>query len=248
RESYISLEPGLLPLRGELHPDGTPMPVQGPFGSGTVYARIWRAQVGSVPLYLLDTDVEEDAPRDRHITDRLYGGDLEHRLKQEIVLGIGGARALRMLGHNVEVHHLNEGHAAFVAAERLREIVQENGSTLAEAVERVRDEIVFTTHTPVPAGHDYFPADLLARYLGPYVRESGLDWAEFTGLGRMVPHDAAESFCMTILALRTAGGRNGVSRLHGEVSRRMWQGLWPNLPENEVPIGHVTNGVHLPTW
>jgi starch phosphorylase len=248
RESYISLEPGLLPLRGERASDGTPIRVQVPFGSGTVHARVWRAQVGSVPLYLLDTDVEENSPQDRHITDRLYGGDVEHRLKQEIVLGIGGVRALRLLGHSVEVHHLNEGHAAFVAAERLREVVQESGLPMADALERVREEIVFTTHTPVPAGHDYFPPDLLARYLAPYVRESGLDWSEFLGLGRMVPHDAAESFCMTILALRTAAARNGVSRLHGEVSRRMWHGLWPNLPESEVPIGHVTNGVHLPTW
>src|SRR5690606_12513088 len=168
RETYISLEPGLLPLRGELNPDGTPLRVHVPFGNGTVHARVWRAQVGSVPLYLLDTDVEENSPQDRHVTDRLYGGDVEHRLKQEIVLGIGGVRALRALGHDVDVHHLNEGHAAFVAAERLREMMQENGGAMADALARVREEIVFTTHTPVPAGHDYFPPDLLARYLSPY--------------------------------------------------------------------------------
>jgi glycogen phosphorylase len=247
RESYMSLEPGLLPLRGERRDDGTPLRVEVPIGGRTVRARVWCAQVGSVPLYLLDTDVEENEPADRHITDRLYGGDLEHRLKQEIVLGIGGVRALRALGHEVDVHHLNEGHAAFVAVERIRELVAE-GSDFANAVERVRPAMVFTTHTPVPAGHDYFPPDMLARYLEPYARAAGLEWRDLIGLGRVNPTDAGESFCMTVLALRTSGARNGVSRLHGEVSRQMWRRLWPEVPEADVPIGYVTNGVHLPTW
>jgi starch phosphorylase len=247
RESYISLEPGLLPLRGERHADGTPMRVEVPLGNRTLLARVWCAQVGAVPLYLLDTDVEENAPSDRHITDRLYGGDIEHRLKQEIVLGIGGVRALRALGHDVDAYHLNEGHAAFVAVERMREIMEEV-SDFGTAGDRVRAGMVFTTHTPVPAGHDYFPPDLLARYLEPYALAARMDWPRFVGLGRINPTDAGEAFCMTVLALRTSGARNGVSQLHGLISRQMWRRLWPDRAESDVPIGHVTNGVHLPTW
>ncbi|MGH7505940.1 MAG: alpha-glucan family phosphorylase, partial [Longimicrobiales bacterium] len=162
QEIYRGLQPSYLPLRGEHDAQGRPLRVEVPLGERRVRARVWRAQVGSVPLYLLDTDVEENEREDQHITDRLYGGDVEHRLKQEIVLGIGGVRALRALGHGVEVHHLNEGHAAFAAAERIRESVA-TGTGLEAAVQRVRREMVFTTHTPVPAGHDRFPPDLLER-------------------------------------------------------------------------------------
>jgi starch phosphorylase len=248
QEVYRALQPSYLPLRGEHDEAGRPLRVEVPLDARQVRARVWRAQVGAVPLYLLDTDVAENHPDDRHITDRLYGGDIEHRLKQELVLGIGGLRALRALGHNPEVHHLNEGHAAFVAAERIREVMAADGSDLEAAIAAVRREMVFTTHTPVPAGHDYFPPHLLERYLGQYVREMEVPWGEFLALGRENPKNDQEPFCMTVLALKTAGGRNGVSRLHGDVSRRMWRSLWPSVPEADVPIGHVTNGVHLPTW
>jgi starch phosphorylase len=244
RDGYTSSDPRLLPLRPVLGPDGAPLMVSFPFADHEAHARIWRADIGRVPLYLLDTNVPENRPEDRRITDRLYGGDNEHRLQQEIVLGIGGMRALRALGREPDVIHLNEGHAAFAACERARGLMHERES-FRDASARVARNVVFTTHTPVAAGHDYFPQDLLERYLGGYIWEMREPWDHFLGLGRTT-HDAR--FCMTALAIRLSTKRNGVSRLHGAVSRTMWHQTWPDLPEQDVPIGHVTNGVHLPTW
>src|SRR5687768_6737116 len=240
---YDPAEPRLLPLRPVVGHDGAPRLVSFPFQAGVAYARIWRADVGRVPLYLLDTNVPENSPEQRRITDRLYGGDGEHRLQQEIVLGIGGMRALHAVGCTPEVIHLNEGHAAFAALEHMRE--QGRSEHLRDHASAVETGIVFTTHTPVNAGHDYFPPDLLERYLGSYVWELREPWDRFLALGR-TDHDWR--FCMTALALRLSSCRNGVSKLHGAVSRAMWRSLWPEQAEQDVPIGSVTNGVHLPTW
>ncbi|HSK20839.1 MAG TPA: alpha-glucan family phosphorylase [Longimicrobiales bacterium] len=244
RDTYLSADPRSLPLRPVLGTDGAPLLVSFPFGDHAAHARLWRADVGRVPLYLLDTNVPENRPEDRRITDRLYGGDNEHRLQQEIVLGIGGMRALRAIGREPEVIHLNEGHAAFAACERAGGLLRDQES-FRDASARVAGGVVFTTHTPVAAGHDYFPAALLERYLGGYMWEMREPWDRFLALGRTA-HD--ERFCMTALAIRLSTIRNGVSRLHGAVSRTMWNQVWPELPEQDVPISHVTNGVHLPTW
>ncbi|HEU5207879.1 MAG TPA: alpha-glucan family phosphorylase [Longimicrobiales bacterium] len=234
-----------LPITLESGPDGQPIIVDLPFLDHRIQARIWRADVGRVPLYLLDTDLDANRAEDRGVTDRLYGGDTEHRLRQEYVLGIGGMRALRLVGREADVVHLNEGHAAFAAMEHVREIVEQEQSSFAEAVERAKRNVVFTTHTPVPAGHDYFPRDLLERYLGGYVWEMKQPWDEFLSLGLF---EGESRFCMTALALRLSSRRNGVSRLHGAVSREMWNVIWPEAPLENVPITHITNGVHLPTW
>ena len=244
RDTYLSADPRSLPLRPVLGTDGAPLLVSFPFGDHAAHARIWRADVGRVPLYLLDTNVPENRPEDRRITDRLYGGDNEHRLQQEIVLGIGGMRALRAIGREPEVIHLNEGHAAFAACERAGGLLRDQES-FRDASARVAGGVVFTTHTPVAAGHDYFPHGLLERYLGGYMWEMREPWDRFLALGRTA-HD--ERFCMTALAIRLSTIRNGVSRLHGAVSRTMWNQVWPEIQEQDVPISHITNGVHLPTW
>jgi glycogen phosphorylase len=243
-DAYTSLDPRLLPLRPVLGRDGAPLLVSFPLGDRDAQARIWRADVGRVPLYLLDTNVPENRPDDRRITDRLYGGDNERRLQQEIVLGIGGMRTLVALGEVPRVIHLNEGHAAFAAVERAGALMAERQS-FSEAAAAAAAGVVFTTHTPVAAGHDYFPHDLLEQYLGGYIWELRERWDHFLELGRTA-HD--ERFCMTALAIRLSSARNGVSKLHGVVSRRMWQSAWPQLADHEVPIAHITNGVHLPTW
>ncbi len=248
---YRVAEPARLPLRAELDSDGKPVLVSIPFADRTLHARIWRADVGRVPLYLLDSNVPENREDDRQVTDRLYGGDVEHRLKQEMLLGIGGIRALAALNVTVDVIHLNEGHAAFAAVERAAQRIRRAGNekvAFRDGLQRASQGVVYTTHTPVPAGHDYFPAELLKRYMGAYVWELHETWDHFLSLGRENAADASEPFCMTLLALRASARRNGVSRLHGKVSRAMWHSIWPNLSEDEVPIGHVTNGVHLPTW
>jgi glycogen phosphorylase len=232
QDVYTTLDPRLLPLRPVLGADGAPVLVSFPYADRKAHARIWRADVGRVPLYLLDSNVPENRPEDRRITDRLYGGDNEHRLQQEIALGIGGMRALRALGEEPSVIHLNEGHAAFAAVERVRGRMRE-GETFREVAEREAGGVVFTTHTPVAAGHDYFPAELLERYLGGYVWELREDWGHFLGLGATSHNDL---FCMTALAIRLSAVRNGVSRLHGVVSRRMWQGIWPELPPRTCPL------------
>jgi starch phosphorylase len=213
-----------------------------------VAAQIWRAQVGRVALYLLDTNIKQNSAPDQDITDQLYGGDAEMRLKQEMMLGIGGCRALEALGVRPSVYHLNEGHSAFLALERIRRLMQANHLSFAEAREAASAGLIFTTHTPVPAGHDYFQPDLMERYFSEYVSGLGISFRDFLALGRKNPSDDAEPFCMTALVLRLAQSSNGVSRLHGQVTRNMWRSLWPGAPEEEIPIGHVANGVHFQSW
>ncbi len=237
-----------LPLTLELGPDGQPLTIQVAYDGRIVTARIWRVRVGRVNLFLLDTNVAANRPDDRDITDQLYGGDLEVRLKQEILLGIGGFRALEALGLAPTVYHMNEGHSSFLSVEWVRRLTEKHNLSFAEAREVASAGLIFTGHTPVPAGHDYFPAALLDRYLGEYIRRLGMTPGEFYGLGRQYPERSDEDFCMTVLALRMASASNGVSALHGKVSRGMWRSLWPGVPEDEIPIGHVTNGVHFRSW
>ena len=211
-----------------------------------VFAQIWHVQVGRVPLYLLDTDVDENDPWDRELSARLYSGDSEHRIRQEIMLGIGGVRALRALGIEPTVWHMNEGHSAFLILECAREKVKA-GATFDEAAASIRQHSLFTTHTPVPAGHDAFPFHMVEQYFAGYWDELGLTREQFLDLGR---HDEewGTSFNMTVLALNMAGQANGVSKLHGEISRDMWHSVWPDRAVEDVPITSVTNGVHVPTW
>ncbi|GIV35123.1 MAG: hypothetical protein KatS3mg031_2658 [Chitinophagales bacterium] len=213
-----------------------------------VYAKIWQIQVGRVPLYLLDTDIEDNQPDDRTITHQLYGGDIEYRLKQEILLGIGGERLLRSMGIKADIYHCNEGHAAFVGLERIKNLVLEENISFDEALEIVRSTSLFTTHTPVPAGHDAFSEDLIRAYLSEYPNVFNIPWERFIGLGRIDETNAAEKFSMSYLAARLCGEINGVSRLHGQVSREMFQPLYPGFITSELPIGHITNGVHYSTW
>ncbi|HUJ55542.1 MAG TPA: alpha-glucan family phosphorylase [Gaiellaceae bacterium] len=207
---------------------------------------VWRARVGRVALYLLDTKVEGNADWARGVTDILYGGDRENRLRQELVLGVGGVRVLRRLGLEPTVFHMNEGHSAFLQLERMRELVEEQGVEPQEALHRLRASTVFTTHTPVPAGNEVFDPELVRRNVGRVVERCGLSWEEFEALGKVDPDERA--FGLTPFALRTSDYANGVSELHGAVSREMWHGLWPDRPVDEVPIGSITNGVHQRTW
>lgn len=243
---YEYLDRAKAPLRPAITPDGQRCLVSVPLDDRKIYVQVWHVQVGRSSLYLMDTDVEENAPWDRELSARLYGGDLEMRILQEIILGIGGVRVLRTLGIQPNLWHLNEGHAAFVTIERLREFVAA-GMSFDEALAVVRSSTMFTTHTPVPAGHDAFSFLLIDRYLHKYWTELGVDRERFLALGAY-REPWGEVFHMTVLALHTAGWCNGVSQVHGEVSRRMWQHLWPNTPVEKTPISSVTNGVHTPTW
>lgn len=247
-ERYDPADPRLLPIELQRLADGDPIIVNFPILDHQGYAQVWRADVGRVPLYLLDTDIPQNRPDNRRITDRLYGGDNEHRLRQEIVLGIGGMRALRALNIEPTVLHLNEGHASFAAVEHMKVKLPAEHGAFYTMSRRLSQRVAFTTHTPVPAGHDMFPTHLMERYLGGYVWEMREPWRRFLALGRHDPTDDDEPFNMTLLALRLSGRRNGVSKLHGEISRRMWSGVWPGIAEEEVPIRHITNGVHLATW
>src|SRR5215470_1644628 len=211
-------------------------------GPSKLFVEVWRVTLGSVVLYLMDTDVEENTPEDRRLTARLYGGDREHRIRQEIVLGIGGVRVLGSLGIQPTIFHGNEGHTSFMLLERVREMVL-NGMKFDEAAEMVRATSVFTTHTPVPAGHDAFPLQMMEKHFAGYWVDLGITQKQFMDLGFYV-----DSFNMTVLAFNLAGRRNGVSELHGRVTRRMWQPVWPELPEDQIPITSITNGVHAPTW
>ena len=211
-------------------------------------ARIWKVAVGRTDLYLLDTDFEANSPEDRSITHQLYGGDWENRLKQEILLGIGGVRALRALGLNPTVYHYNEGHAAFAGLERLREFMQEGHHAFGEAMELCRASSLYTTHTPVPAGHDAFPEDMLGRYLGHYPQRFGLDWRQFMALGKINPDNHDEKFSMSTLAASMSQNVNGVSMLHGKVSQDIFAPMYPGYLPEELYISYVTNGVHYPTW
>jgi starch phosphorylase len=248
QERYPENDFFTLPLILETDGSGRPLLVSVPLPGREVKVKIWRIQVGRVPLYLLDCNIPENRPEDRNITAQLYGGDKENRIKQEIVLGIGGVRALRALGKEPTVCHLNEGHSAFCALERIRLLIDERKTDFATASEVVKAGTCFTTHTPVPAGNEVFATSLIETYLGGYMSALGLDRRAFLGLGRLNPNDESEPFGMTVLALKLANVSNAVSQLHGAVSRKMWQGLWPGLPESEVPITAITNGVHTRSW
>ncbi len=248
QEMYPENDFYTLPLQLERGEDGRPVTVQVPHPGRQVTAQVWRVQVGRVPLFLLDTNISPNSPPDRDLTDQLYGGDVEMRIRQEIVLGIGGLRALDALGMRPTVCHMNEGHSAFLALERIRILMQEQGLSFAEAREVATAGNVFTTHTPVPAGIDRFPPELMDKYFADYYKALGLSRQEFLALGRENPDDPQQSFSMAVLALRLAACTNGVSQLHGSVSRRMWQGIWPKVPENEVPIIAISNGMHPRSW
>ncbi len=243
---YTELDRSMAPLVPALTPEGTQRQVRVRIASHDVYLAVWQLRLGRVCLYLLDSDVEDNAAQDRVLSARLYGGDQETRLRQEIVLGIGGVRALRAVGIAPRVWHLNEGHAALVLIERLRELVGE-GCSFDEALVRVRASSVFTTHTPVPAGHDAFPFDLVEHCLPAWWEELGVDRERFFDLARYGQQDD-ERFHMTVLALRLSGRRNAVSHIHATVSRRMWRSVWPHTSPDQVPIDAITNGVHVPTW
>lgn len=234
------------PIHPALTPSGEACRITVEIGSRIVEAAVWKVLVGRVPLYLIDTDVPENNDENRALSARLYGGDQEMRLCQEFLLGIGGVRLLRALGVAPTVWHANEGHSAFLTLERLRELVQQ-GLTHADACDTIRQSTVFTTHTPVPAGHDVFPHHLMDRYFSSYWEQLGLSREDFLRLGDS-PESQGQGFNMTALAMRMAAHVNGVSHEHGRVSREMWRHLWPGLPTEQVPIRSVTNGIHAPTW
>jgi len=236
-----------LPLQRVMAPSA-PLEVDCPLGEGSVHIGVWKAQVGKVALYLLDTDIESNPPELRSITDRLYVPEPGRRLPQEMVLGIGGRRALRAMGIEATVFHMNEGHAFLVALERIRQLRQERQLTLEEARLVARAGFIFTTHTPVAAGSDYFDAGLVYDLLNPYLAEVGIGFERFMDLGRERPGDPREPLCTTYVGLRMADHAVGVSRLHGAVSRRLWKDAWPDVPEAQIPIHSVTNGVHMPSW
>lgn len=226
--------------------EGRPLTLKVTIMQLPVYFEVWKAQIGRVPLYLIDTDLEANDPRSRSISSRLYIGDHEHRLVQEIILGIGGTQILRALGIKHFILHLNEGHSSFAILERIREMV-ENGKSFAKAVDFVRKTTIFTTHTPVPAGHDIFSIPMMDKYFASYIPMLGISREEFYRLGED-PSASSASFNMTVFALRLSAHCNAVSKRHGEVARQMWQHLWQPLAEHEVPIDYITNGVHVPTW
>jgi glycogen phosphorylase len=243
QEAHVDNDFNNLPVRVALGPGGKPVVVEVDLAGRAVYAQVWRVNVGRVSLYLLDTNIPLNShPDDRHITNQLYGGDREMRIRQEVVLGIGGYRALQALGVHPTVYHMNEGYSAFLSLEHVAHLMQAYGLGFAEARELASASLVFTTHTPVEAGHDYFSSELIDCYFAETARRLGLSLNEFRDLGRV---GGAGEFCMTVLALQLASRSNGVSKLHGGVSRKMWQSLWPKVPMDEIPIGHVTNGVHF---
>ena len=246
QEAYVGNDFHNLPVSVVTDTEGRPVVIDVKLAGQPVYAQVWKVEVGRVTLYLLDTNIDANArPEQRDLTDQLYGGDREMRIRQEILLGIGGYRTLQRLGVQPTVYHMNEGHSAFLALEHIRHLMKTRNLSFAQARELASASLVFTTHTPVEAGHDYFHADLTSHYFGEMAQELGLSMSEFLGLGR---RDGNGEFCMTALALRLAARANGVSKLHGEVSRKMWQSLWPGVPVEEIPIGHVTNGVHFRSW
>lgn len=248
-EFYGETDPTQLPLEQIKSADGTPLDVEVLIRDRTVHAQVWRANIGRVSLYLLDTKVEANAETDRWVTGHLYGGDRETRIVQEMLLGIGGVRLLRKLGIRPQVFHLNEGHSAFLTLELARELTTRQKLSFADAALLVRQQCVFTTHTPVAAGNDEFNVDLLTTSFGTsYEKELGLSHEEFLALGRTDPKNGAEPFGLTPLAIRMCRSTNGVSRKHGEVSRALWKKLWPDETVEQTPITYVTNGVHAQTW
>ncbi|GER86790.1 alpha-1,4 glucan phosphorylase [Dictyobacter vulcani] len=244
--SYDKLHFSEAPAVPAVGPDGNEVVISVELPGRRIYAKVWKLLVGRIPLYLMDTDIAPNAPADRELSARLYGGDHEMRISQEIVLGIGGVRALHALGISPATWHLNEGHAAFLSLERSRELV-ESGLSFNEAREVVKANSLFTTHTPVPAGNDAFSYDLIDKYFSSYWGKLGLTREQFLEVAHE-ENSWGPSYSMTILALKFTGQHNGVSALHGDVSRKMWQFLWPGLDKDEVPIGSITNGVHTFSW
>jgi starch phosphorylase len=248
QESYPENDWYNMPVERKNGKDGQPLKISVDLAGRQGVAQIWEVKVGRSSLYLLDTNIEENTPDIRNITAALYGGDKETGRQQESLLGIGGIRALRALGINPAATHMNEGHSVFLGLERIRELMEEKGFTFEEARELVWSTNVFTTHTPVPAGNERFDIPMMEKYFRPWSQILGISWKEFLDLGRVYPGDERETFCLTVLALKMAAYANGVARLHGVVSRDMWKDMWPGLPIDEIPIGHVTNGVHPRTW
>ena len=249
QEAYPELDPYNMAIEVVKFTDGTPVKVRVEMPENTVFVQVWKVSVGRIPLYLLDTNLPENSPSDREITARLYGGGTEMRIRQEIVLGIGGVRALNALEIKPTVFHMNEGHSAFLALERVRDLLAKHSElTFDEVRQYVMAGSVFTTHTPVPAGIDMFPPDLVMKYFKTYYPHLKLDEEGFLALGREDVTNKKQGFSMAVLAIRLADQCNAVSKLHGEVSRGMWHNIWPNVPETEVPIQHVTNGIHVRSW
>ena len=237
-----------LPISQVKEADGTPMIIEVPYPERTVKAYLWKVAVGRINLYLLDTDNEMNSEWDRQITHQLYGGDWENRIKQEIMLGMGGTLALNKLGIKKDVYHCNEGHAAFMGLQRMLDLVEKEGLNFQQALEVVRASGLYTCHTPVPAGHDYFEEGLFYKYMNMFPARLGIEWADLIGMGRQNPADNTEKFSMSVFALNTCQEANGVSWLHGEVSKKMFAPVWPGYFEEELHVDYVTNGVHMPTW
>jgi len=248
QEEYLPTDVSMLPMEPAIGAKGEAVTVQIETRSGIIRAKVWRMKVGRCDLLLLDSNVEGNAPEDRELTSRLYGGDGRVRIRQELLLGVGGFRALRAMGITPGVLHLNEGHSGFAVLEAIRSRMQEEGLDFDQAVPRVSREVAFTTHTPVPAGHDRFDAGLIEEHLGPLRDSLGISHERLMALGRENPHNSNEQFCMTVVGLKLSRRANAVSSLHGEVSRAMWTGLYPGRAEEAVPIRHITNGVHVPSW
>ena len=248
QEAYPELDFYNMPVEPMKYADGSDVHVRVDMPENAVFCKVWKARVGRIPLYLLDTNLTENAPADRDITSRLYGGGTEMRIKQEIVLGIGGLRALEAINVQPNVFHMNEGHSAFLALERIRVLLNDRPLTFDEARQQVMATNCFTTHTPVPAGIDMFPPDLVMKYFRHFIPSLKLDEEGLLALGREDVTNKKQGFSMAVLAIRLADSINGVSALHGDVSRKMWHNLWPQVPPDEVPIKHITNGVHVRSW
>lgn len=247
-EAYPEAKTDLLPIQPVESAPGERLRVSIETHVGTLVAQVWQVEVGRTTLFLLDSNVPENSESDRALTSRLYGGDARVRIRQELLLGIGGVRALHAMGYHPAVIHLNEGHSAFAGLELIRCAMADEGLSFSEALRDVAQRTVFTTHTPVAAGHDRFPSGLVEEHLGKLRETLHLNYEDFMGLGRVHAGDVDEPFCMTVLALKLSRQANGVSALHGRVSRRMWHPLYPQRMEEQVPIGHITNGVHALTW
>lgn len=245
--NYIPQNFGELPIEQVLNEDGKQMILAVPYPDRSIYANVWVVNVGRIKLYLLDTDIDLNSEFDRPITHQLYGGDWENRMKQEYLLGIGGIHLLNKLDIKKDVYHCNEGHAALINVQRLLDLIEGEGLTFNQALEVVRSSGLYTVHTPVPAGHDYFDEGLLGKYLGSYPARLGISWQEFMDMGREHP-GSDERFCMSTFALNTCLEANGVSKMHGIVSREMFSPIWPGYFPKELYVGYVTNGVHMPTW
>ncbi len=247
-EDYLETKIDNLPMQPALDLQGQPITVSIDTRNGQLLAKVWLMHVGRVRLYLLDCNVEGNKPEDRELTSRLYGGDQRTRIRQELVLGVGGVKALHALGIDPGGYHLNEGHSAFGALQVISHFMHEDGMSFADAQHQAARMTCFTTHTPVPAGHDRFPPDLVEEHLGPLRDSLGLSKEQLLAIGRVDANDPHETFCMTVAGLRMSRYANAVSNLHGVVSRRMWTHMYPDRPQDEVPIGHITNGVHVFSW